>query len=56
MAGGTKAAVAGHQTPSPKGIRRVSEGYPEVLIGRWGGSAGPGLGWRRRNAGENGVE
>ena len=43
---------AGH----PKGIRRVSEGYPEGLTGRYGGSAGPGLGWRRRGAGENGGE
>ena len=39
-----------------KGIRRVFEGYSEVLMGRCGGSAGPGLGWRRRGAGENGGE
>jgi hypothetical protein len=38
----------------PKGIRRVSEGYPKGLTGHYGGSAGLGLGWRRLGAGENG--
>jgi hypothetical protein len=49
-------AMAGHQSTSPKGVRRVSEGYPEGLTGRYGGSAGPGLGWRRWGAGENGGQ
>jgi hypothetical protein len=52
--GGSWGAMAGHQSTSPQGVRRVSEGYPEGLTVRYGGSAGPGLGWRRRGAGQNG--
>ena len=53
---GTSQPVRRASEGHPKGIRRVSEGYPEGLTGRYGGSAGPGLGWRRRGAGENGGE
>ena len=54
--GGEGHAPVNQSAGHPKGIRRVSEGYPKGLTGRYGGSAMPGLGWRRRGAGENGGE
>ena len=42
--GGDGQAPANQSAGRPKGIRRVSEGYPEGLTGRYGGSAGLGLG------------
>ena len=48
--------MARHQSTSPQGVRRASEGYPKGLEGRYGGSAGPGLGWQRRGAREIGGE
>ena len=54
--GGDGQAPVNQSAGRPEGIRRVSEGYPEGLAGRYGGSAGPGLGWQRRGTGENGGE
>ena len=36
--GGDGQAPANQSAGRPKGIRRVSEGYPKGLMGRWGGS------------------
>jgi hypothetical protein len=56
QSGGDGQATVNQSAGRPKGIRRVSKGYPEGLTGRYGGSVGLGLGWRRRGAGENGGE
>ena len=36
--GGEGQAPVNQSAGRPKGIRRVSEGYPKGLMGRWGGS------------------
>ena len=49
--GGDGQAPVSQSAGHPQGIRRASEGYPEGLTDHCGGSAGTGLGWRRRGAG-----